>query len=188
MRSPLHFLIRPKNGQEYVQENKDGLILTTSIEDHVFTQRLAYVEKTPIGYIGEIKEGDTIVVHHNTFRTQYDNQGFPRPSMYHIQDDLYFIEHELVYAIVKDNGDILPIHNYVLVTPIIEDSKFEGKKAMDNIATVAYSSNSMINEQNICKGDIIAMKADSEYEFNINGEKLYLLKGTRILFKIERTK
>ena len=40
MKSPLYFLVEPIGGKLYNDE-KNGIVTTTSVEDHRFTQRLA---------------------------------------------------------------------------------------------------------------------------------------------------
>ncbi len=101
MKSPLYFLIEPIGGKLYNDE-KNGIVTTTSVEDHRFTQRLAKVIQVPSNHDGIVNIGDTVVVHHNTFRIQYNNQGVPLPSKYHIKDNLFFLEPDLLYMVIKE--------------------------------------------------------------------------------------
>jgi len=100
MRSPHYFIVRPFNSERY-SNNSNGLVLNISVEDHNFTQRIAEVVSTPIGYEGDVEVSDLLIVHHNTFRIQYNNQGFPLESKYHIEDDLFYVEKELAYMVIN---------------------------------------------------------------------------------------
>jgi len=181
MRSPLYFLVKPLDGKKYDNETESGVITTTSVEDYKFTQRVAEVINTPIGYDGIIKVGDKVIVHHNTFRVQYNNQGVPLPSKYHIHDDLFYLEPELVYMVVK--GDYKEaIYPYCFGSPIVDDVKFEGVKEVENKMKLKYPNKDLIR-QGFIEGDTVYVKKDSEYQFDIFGEKLYMFKSKRVLCK-----
>ena len=182
MRSPIYFLIKPLDGKDYNNETESGVITTTSVEDHNYTQRIAEVIKTPIKYNGVIRDGDKVVVHHNVFRTQYNNQGIPLPSRNHIKDDLYYLEEELIYMVVKDNGVKEAVFPFCFVSPLVGDVKFEGVKEVLNKAILKYPNKHLI-EQGFIEDDIVFLKKDSEYEFNLFDEKLYMMKSNRILCK-----
>jgi co-chaperonin GroES (HSP10) len=183
MKSPLYFIIRPLRNQEYINKLESGLIVNTSIEDHTYTQRMAVVIMTPIDYKGEIKEGDTIVVQHNTFRTQYDNQGFPRPSMYKITENLYYIEESLIYGIIYNDSELKALDPFCFVTPFDEDTKFEGTIEVEREGKL-YATPKTLIEQGFKDGDVVFFKRDSEYEFNIHNTRLYLMNHNRILCKV----
>ena len=89
MRSPFYFIVEPVGGKSYDNVRESGLIISTSKEDHKATNRFATVINTPIGYDGPIEAGDTLVVHHNVFRSYYDMKGKERKSMSHLKDNLY---------------------------------------------------------------------------------------------------
>ncbi len=48
MRSPSYFLVKPLDGKKYDNTTESGIITTTSVEDHRFTQRVAAVVAVPI--------------------------------------------------------------------------------------------------------------------------------------------
>mgnify|MGYP003146450276 CR=1 FL=1 len=68
------FLVKPKNNQEYNRE-KNGVIITSSIENAKDVNRFGIIEKTPLFYTGDLKEGDEVVLHHNVFRSYFDIKG-----------------------------------------------------------------------------------------------------------------
>jgi len=81
MRSPHYFVIRPNKGVRYDNMRQYGdkdFIISSSQEDHTVTNRIGIVESVPIGYDGNIKPGDQIIVHHNVFRIYYDMKGNER--------------------------------------------------------------------------------------------------------------
>ena len=64
MRSPNQFIVKPLNGKRYDNTKKVGgidLIVSTSEEDHKFSNRYAEVIALPISYKGDIKVGDTLL-------------------------------------------------------------------------------------------------------------------------------
>mgnify|MGYP003629365047 FL=1 len=78
MRSTFQFLVKPVDGVRYSHTKKIGekdFIISSSQEDHKATNRYAEVLSIPIVYSGEIKVGDTLIVHHNVFRKYYDMNG-----------------------------------------------------------------------------------------------------------------
>ena len=78
MRSPFYFIVEPVNHKRYDNTTNIGdveFITSTSQEDFKFSNRMAKVISTPINYKGEVSVGDTVVVHHNVFKIQYDMRG-----------------------------------------------------------------------------------------------------------------
>lgn len=182
MISPHYFIVKPLDSQRYSNSSISGLILNTSIEDHNFTQRLAKVVSTPISYEGDVSKGDIIVVHHNTFRIQYNNQGFPLESKYHIKDDLFYVEFPLAYMVIKDNSNKIALPPFCFVSQNKKTDKWEGEKDHEQFATLQYPNKNMV-DLGYRKGDVLGLKKDSEYEFNIFDEKLYMINQNRILLK-----
>ena len=79
MKSPYSFLVTPINDRRYNNIKKIGevdFITSTSEEDHKASNRFATVKATPLGYKGEIKKGDVLVVHHNVFKFYNDMYGY----------------------------------------------------------------------------------------------------------------
>ena len=71
MRSPDAFIVQPLNDTRYDNIREMGdveFIVSSSQEDHRFSNRYAIVEATPISYTGPISKGDTLLVHHNVLR------------------------------------------------------------------------------------------------------------------------
>lgn len=181
MRSPHYFIVKPFKKERYSNNSSNGLILNISVEDHNFTQRLAEVVSTPIGYEGDVEIGDTIVVHHNTFRIQYNNQGFPLESKYHIKDDLFYVETELAYMVIKSGDNKIALPPFCFIEPTTINDKYEGHKENEQVCVLKYKNRDMTN---ISEGSLIGVKKDSEYEFNIFDEKLYMINQNRIILHL----
>ena len=180
MKSPHYFIVKPLNSQRYSNLSESGLLLNISFEDHNFTQRIAEVVSVPIRYEGDVEVGDLIVVHHNTFRVQYNNQGIPLESKYHIEDDLFYVELQLAYMVIKGDKKIaLPPYCFVEQT-YIED-KWEGLIQEEQYGILKYKNKEMTNFN---QGDKVGMMKDSEYEFDVFGEKLYMMNQNRLLLTI----
>lgn len=173
MKSTYYYLLKPLDGKEFVNENTDGIILNTNIEDHRFTNRLGVVVGMP-GGVSEIQMGDVVLVHHNTFRPYYDFKGVLRRSGNYIVDDIYFVEKERIYAYYRDSKENV-LDGYCFVTPIKREEEgfqYSTRAEKELIGKVALVSKGAI-EQGIGVGEVVAFKPDSEYEFNIDGKKHY---------------
>ena len=99
MNGLFNFIISPINGR-YNNTKKVGdseLIVNTSIEEFVYINRMAKVISTPTAICTNIKEGDTVVVHHNIFRRWYDVRGNERNSRNYFTEDLYFCPLDQIY-------------------------------------------------------------------------------------------
>ena len=185
IKSPYRFIVSPHGGQYVDTKNIDGveLVVNTSIEEAENVQRIAVVKSVPIGYKGDIRQGDLVVIQHNVFRVTFDDNGIPRQSDNHIKDDLFGITNDSIYMIIRDGEKIAP-DDSMFVEPIINFDEWHGYKAMDNIGIARYV-NSDMKVQGINPGDKIAFKSYSNYEFEIFGEKLWMMKNRRVTAKLE---
>jgi hypothetical protein len=78
MRSIYSFIVEPLNNNRYNNTKKLGnveLVTSVSEEDHVSSNRFATVKELPLNYTGEVKTGDTLLVHHNVFKFYNDMKG-----------------------------------------------------------------------------------------------------------------
>ena len=93
MKSPFYFIVKPYNGKRYDNTKKIGnidFIISSSKEDHTVSNRYAIVQETPINYEGEIKVGDTLLVHHNVFKYYNDMKGREKVVKL-FKDDLFLL-------------------------------------------------------------------------------------------------
>jgi len=180
MRSVYNFVVKPK-GERYNNTKKlEGgeLILNTDIYQHKYVNREAIVISTPIIGDTDIKPGDTVVVHHNVFRRWNDVKGIERNSKAYFNEDTYIVNHDQIFLYKRDNKWITP-KGYCFVIPLKATDKFntESEKPLQGI--VKYSDGTVkVNE-------LVGFRPSSEYEFIVDGERLFRVLSNFITIKYE---
>lgn len=181
MQSIFHFLIKPK-GEQYLNKETFGeqeIIVNTSLEHAKDVNKNAIVVGLPMGYNGNVQIGDEVIVWHNIFRRIYNNAGVPIQSSYYIQDNLFFAPIDTIYLIIRD-GKKIAANDSVFVEPIIENDEFEGERETRHIGKLKYI-NPDIEKLGLNEGDKIAFRKNCEYEFFVEGKRLYKMTTERIL-------
>jgi len=164
MKSPFYFITRAYNGRRYDNVKSIGgidFITSTSEEDHKASNRYAEVIETPLGYEGPIRSGDTLLVHHNVFKFYNDMKGRQQSGKSFFKDDLFFIDEEQFFM-YKQGGEW---HSY------------------DLVGIMKYP-NDYLKSKGISSGDMVCFKPESEYEFDVDGEKLYRMYDHQITIKM----
>lgn len=181
MKSPLCFVVEPVGDKLYDNTNEIGLILSASKEDHTVTNRFATVIATPILYTGEIVPGDTLMVHHNVFRKYFDIRGKEVYGPSHFRDKTFLIEDDQ-YFLYKHDGQWKAPHPYCMVKPI--DNYDEGVLMSTDIEKpllgILKYGNEYLYSKGLKDGDLISFQPESEYEFKVDGEKLYRMLSKNI--------
>jgi len=181
MRSLTYFICTPKDGVRY-KHTQDidgkGFITSSTDEDHTVVNRIAIVESLPIKYKGPIEAGDEIVVHHNIFRVYGDMKGRERSSYAHLFGDKFMIDPFDIYA-YKRKGKWYAIAPYCFVAPIerTEEDMLNNSEYENNLGIMVYPNE---EQRDIKPGTKVGYKAHIEYEFNIEGKKLYRMKTNSI--------
>jgi len=187
MRSPHYFIIRPQGGVRYdASKNLSGkdFIMSSSQEDHRYTNRVGIVIATPIGYTGEISEGDYVIVHHNVFRLYYDMKGVERSSWNFYEDDIFMVEFDQLFLYKKPEGNWSAPYPYCFIKPVLHENK-EGELSSTDVELALHGYVEYVPSNDIVKkGDFISFRPESEYEFNIDGDKLYRMKMKNLCLKI----
>jgi len=184
LQNAFKFIVSPI-GRQYNDTKKVGdveLIICNSIENGIDVNRLAKVNSLPEHYKGNIQVGDTIVIGHNVFRISYDHKGLIQESDWHIKDNLFAISRDLIYAIIK-NDEFIPTDDNVFVSPIIKQDFWRGDIEAENVGLAKYV-NDDLKKAGVENGSKIAFKQGSKYIFEINGEKLFVMKNRRIVAKV----
>ena len=176
MKSPHYFIIKPLNDRRYDNvKNIGGIDLITSVsqEDHTVSNRFAEVIETPINYNGPVSKGDTLLVHHNVFKYYYDMKGKQRSSTNYFQDNLFFVDEERFFMYKNKNG-WNAYGKYCFIKPSEKEDYYLMSHDVEQplIGYVKYA-NKELNSFGVYNGDKVSFKPDREYEFNIDGEKLY---------------
>lgn len=180
MKSVYNFVVKPK-GERYNNTKKfDGgeLILNTDIYQHKYVNREAIVISTPMIGDTDIKPGDTVIVHHNVFRRWNDVKGIERNSKAYFNEDTYFINHEQIFLYKQEDKWIAP-KGYCFVIPLKATDQFntESEKPLQGI--VKYSDGTVkVNE-------LVGFRPNSEYEFIVDGERLFRVLSNFITIKYE---
>ena len=176
MKSLYSFIVKPLNERyDNVKKVDDKtLIINTGIENHRFVSKKAAVVSTPAAYTSKIKVGDELYVHHNIFRRWYDQKGNERNSSTFFKDDLYFVSPEQIYMY-----NLKPHLDYCFVKPLKNQNLLENRKEQPNVGIMKYS-NSSLEALGITPGTLITFTPNSEFEFIIEGERLYCMKSNDI--------
>ena len=176
MKSLYSFIVKPLNERyDNVKKVDDKtLIINTGIENHRFVSKKAAVVSTPAAYTSKIKVGDELYVHHNIFRRWYNMKGEEKNSSTFFKDDLYFVSPEQIYMY-----NLKPHLDYCFVKPLKNQNLLENRKEQPNVGIMKYS-NSSLEALGITPGTLITFTPNSEFEFVIEGERLYCMKSNDI--------
>ena len=187
MKSPFNFIAKPVNGRRYDNTKEIGgieFITSTSEEDHRFSNRYAEVIELPLKYDGPIQIGDTLLVHHNVFKFYNDMRGKQKSGRSFFKDDIFFIEPDQFFM-YKRCSTWNTYDKYCFVKPIPAIESYVKKPFTDEplMGEMKYP-NAYLLSQGIQEGDIVCFQPDSEYEFNVDGEKLYRMFDHQITIKL----
>ena len=176
MKSLYSFIVKPYDDRYDNIRRVDGnnLIINTSIENHRFISKKAVVVSTPAAYTTKIDIGDELHIHHNVFRRWYDQKGNERNSSTHFKDDLYFVSPGQIYMY-----NLKPHLDYCFVKPLKNQNLLENRKEQPNVGIVKYTNNAL-EAIGITPGTLITFTPNSEFEFIIEGERLYCMKSNDI--------
>ena len=176
MKSLYHFIIKPLD-KRYENTKSIGdkeLIVNSNIENHIFVSKKAVVVSTPAAYKTKIKIGDEVYIHHNVLRRYYDQKGKEKNSGTYFKNELYFCSPEQIYMYnLKSHLD------YCFVKPILNTHDLDNKKEQPNVGIVKYTNNTL-EALGIIPGTLITFTPNSEFEFIIDGERLYCMKSNDI--------
>ena len=179
------FIVKPfkeRYDNKVVIEGKE-LITNASIEDYKSISKKAVVVSTPLSFKSEIKKGDVVIIHHNIFRRFYDIRGKEKNGSLYFKDDMYFCDPSQIYMYKKHNSWNTNME-YCFISPIKETSDFSLEKERKHIGILKYGNKSL-EELKIAPGALVGYKPYGEFEFVIDGERLYCMKSNDIVIKYE---
>ena len=180
MKSVYNFVVTPK-GERYNNKKKVGdseLILNTEIYNHQFVNRTAKVISTPIIGDTDIQPGDEVIVHHNVFRRWHNIKGIEKNSRSFFDENTYLINQDQIFLYKRNNKWNAP-KGYCFVKPLkaIDQFNIESEKPLQGI--VKYSDGT------VEVGELVGFRPNSEYEFVVDGERLYRVLSNFITIKYE---
>ena len=179
MKAYKDFIVSPI-GERYTNSKKvDGkeLVLNTEIYNHQFVNRKAIVIDTPLLLETSIKKGDEIIVHHNVFRRWHDVKGKERNSKSYWKDNKYIISQDQIFLYKQKEWKATP--GYSFVQPIVSDNKLTNESEQSLVGIIKYSDGTFN------KNELVGFTPNSEYEFIIEGKRLYRVLNKFITIKYE---
>ena len=170
------FIIEPI-GNRYnnsVRVDEKELILNTEVFNHQYVDRTAKVIATPLLFESSVNVGDEVIVHHNIFRRWHDVKGRERNSRSYWKEDKYIISEDQIYLY---NNKAMP--GYSFVQPIKSNNKLTSDIEQPLVGIIKYTDGAFdINT-------LVGFTPNSEYEFIIEGKRLYRVLNKFITIKYE---
>jgi len=180
MKAYKDFVISPI-GNRYNNSKKiedKELILNTEMFNHQYVNRKAIVIATPILFQSPINVGDEVIVHHNVFRRWHDLKGKEQNSRSYWKENKYFVTQDQIFLY---NQKAMP--GYSFVKPIKSTNPHHYKLNLDIekplVGIIKYSDGTYNKEE------LVGFTPNSEYEFVIEGERLYRVLNKFITIKYE---
>jgi len=180
MKSVYNFVVEPI-GERYDNVKKIGdseLITNTEIFNHQYVNRLARVISVPLKLDTNIKPGDTVLVHHNVFRRWYDVKGVEKNSRAFFNENTYIVSIDQIF-LFKSKQKWQSPKGYCFVKPIKAIDQFSTELEKPLVGIVKYS------DKTVNVGDLVGFRPNSEYEFIVDGERLYRVLSNFITIKYE---
>jgi hypothetical protein len=179
MKAYKDFIISPI-GERYNNSKKvddKELILNTEIFNHQYINRLAKVIATPLLFQSPLKVGDEVIVHHNIFRRWLNVKGVEKNSRSYWKDNKYIVSGDQIYLYKRKDWIATP--GYSFVQPIKSNSSLTNDIEEPLIGVIKYTDGT--HDLNT----LVGFTPNSEYEFIINGKRLYRVLNKFITIKYE---
>ena len=179
------FIVSPVRSR-YDNTKKVGdvdLILNTNIFTHKNVSNNAIVVGLPKNIKTNIQIGDEVIIHHNVFRRWHDVRGKEQNSRSFFSEDKYFVGEDQLY-IYKHKDEWKSLDDYCFVKPIANDDMFSLDKEKPLVGVLKYS-NEVLESKGINVGDKVGFTPGSEFEFIIDGERVYRVRTNVITIKYE---
>ena len=181
MKSLHSFVVKP-HGSRYNNTKSIGnkkLILNTEVYNHQFTNRTAEVISTPSASdsLG-INPGDKVIVHHNVFRRWHDVQGREKNSKSFFNEDAYIVSSDQIFLVEQGNS-WKSTEGFCFVQPIKDNNNLTTETEKPLMGIIKYT------DGNVEVGDLVGFTPSSQYEFIIDGQRLYRVYNKFITIKYE---
>ena len=180
MKSVYNFVVTPK-GERYNNKKKVGdseLILNTEIYNHQFVNRTAIVKSVPLIGDTDIQLGDEVIVHHNVFRRWHNVKGIEKNSRSFFDEKTYLINQDQIFLYKRNDTWNAP-KGYCFVKPLKARNPLNVDLEKPLQGIVKYSDGTVEVD------DLVGFRPSSEYEFIVDGERLYRVLSNFITIKYE---
>ena len=185
MKSLFDFIVEPL-GNRYSNEVKVGdksLIINTQVETFKSVNNIAKVIEVPLSFKSVIKKGDLIMIHHNVFRRWYNMKGVEKNSKSFFKDNLYFVHQDQIY-LYKRKDKWKAFNDRCFIAPLKDNVDVNNWQEQSLIGILKYG-NSSLEALEINEGDLVGYKPMGEYDFVVDGKRLYCMKSNDIVIKYE---
>ncbi len=181
MRSVYNYIVTPV-GDRYNNSKKIGdkeLILNTEILNHQYVNREAEILKVPAVNLLGLTKGDSLVLHHSVFRRWHNIRGDEKNSRGFLSNNEYLVAPDQIFLKKQLGGEWECIKGYCFVQPIktIDELSVDLERPLMGI--VKYSDGT------VSKGDVVGFKPNSEFEFVVDGQRMYRVLSNFITIKYE---
>ena len=169
MQSVFNYLVTPQGGRTTGQTTIEGqeLLLNTELQNHEYSNRIGVILSLPLAKkYQELREGDEVILHHNVFRRFRDVRGEEKNSKSYLTEETYLAQPDQVYAYKRD-GEWKALEGFCFVAPIKETKMFSIEKEKPLIGVIKYCTCGLEVD------NIVGFIPTSEYEFIIEGQRLY---------------
>ena len=127
--------------------------------------------------VSPIEVDDEIVVHHNVFRRWNDVKGREKNSRSYWKEDKYIISEDQIYLYKKENWTAMP--GYSFVKPLMSIDRLKNETERPLVGIIKYSDGTFKNNE------LVGFTPNSEFEFIVDGERLYRVLNKFITIKYE---
>jgi len=178
---PLYdYIIKPL-GERYNNsvEVEDGksLILNTEIFNHGYINRKAIIISTPVDNVHSLQEGQEVIVHHNIFRRWHNVKGIEKNSRGFLNEGEYLVNPDQIYMYKNTSWEC--VNGFTFVKPLKNKDPFSLNTEQPLVGVVKYSDGTFLPTQ------LVGFKPSSEFEFTIDGERLYRVMNSFITIEYE---
>ena len=191
MKATIYFIVEVSEDYNNQVELSNGLKLhvNNSIDNVEHINRIGKLVDGPQNT--NTSPGDLLLFHHNICRRSWGLKSKKRQSPFYIKQGIYYIPATEIFMIKRQgNSEWEALDPYVFVKPlqaekkvlkngleIMEDSYKDRKNLM---GTIGFLNKALLHS-GIKEGDLITFQEDSEFEFEIDGERYYRMETKDIL-------
>ena len=181
MQALFDYIIKPVGGRYNNSVDVDGkeLLVNTEIFNHQYVNREAEIIAVPKGIKSQLQVGDIVIVHHNVFRRWHNIRGEEKNSRSYFEEDKYFVTEDQIFAYKRSDAKWKGLKGYCFVKPLKSTGMFDESKERSLIGVVKHTDGS------VDVGDLVGFTPWSEYEFVIDGQRLYRVLSKEITIKYD---
>jgi len=181
MQALFDYIIKPVGGRYNNSVDVDGkeLLVNTEIFNHQYVNREAEIIAVPKGIKSQLQVGDIVIVHHNVFRRWHNIRGEEKNSRSYFEEDKYFVKEDQIFAYKRFDTKWKGLKGYCFVKPLKSTEMFDESKERSLIGVVKHTDGS------VDVGDLVGFTPWSEYEFVIDGQRLYRVLSKEITIKYD---